>query len=204
MGTGAALQPPQGPDPSRTLGRSQSSHLGETSPCAQPLPPTPGTAPQTPLCPRLLVPWPPHLASRNFLRRLGRSWLRRRRNQRSTWRPESPLCLDSSSTSACVQRRGPSRLAQNGQRPPALPGDGPHQHHCLPSRPPESRPRPPLPHPPRPSSSRAGLQGYLFGMLAVGQVEMLQGGVGGCPQSSFLLHVQEGSQWCGHITGEGT
>lgn len=166
-------------------------------------PPTPGMAPQTSLCPQLLVPWPPHLASRNFLRRLGRSWLRRRRNQRSTWRPESPLCLDSSSTSACVQRRGPSRLAQNSAapaRPPALPGNGPRQHHCLLdlATGAASRPRPPLPR------SGAGLQRYLFGMLAAGQVEMLQGGVGGCPQSSFLLHVQEGSQWCGHITGEGT
>lgn len=47
--------------------------------------------------------WDPgraHLASRNFLSRLGRSWLRRRRNQRSTWRTEQPLFLDSISTSA--------------------------------------------------------------------------------------------------------
>ena len=57
----------------------------------------------------------PYLASRNFLRRLGRSWLRRRRNQRSTWRPDSPLCRDRSSTSAwveseahCVQLHSPS------------------------------------------------------------------------------------------------
>lgn len=41
----------------------------------------------------------PYQASRNFLRRLGLSWLRRRRNHRSTWRPESPLCRDSCSTS---------------------------------------------------------------------------------------------------------
>lgn len=162
-------------------------------------PPAPSWTPQTSLCPPLLVPWPPYLASRNFLRRLGRSWLRRRRNQRSTWRPESPLCLDSSSTSACAQRRGRHAWPRTRtrtrtptpQRPPALP-EGP-----------ASAPLPPVSATGAASQPTETRQRYLFGVLAVGQVEVLQGGVGGCPQSRFLLHVQEGSQRCGHVTGEG-
>ena len=74
----------------------------------------------------------PYLASRNFLRRLGRSWLRRRRNQRSTWRPESPLCRDRSSTSAWVGEkpimfcftRPPRPSASNDPSWPHLKGRG--------------------------------------------------------------------------------
>ena len=44
---------------------------------------------------------------------------------------------------------------------------------------------------------------YLFGLLAAGHVEMLQSGVGRCPQPRFLFDIQEGSQWCSHVTGEG-
>lgn len=49
-----------------------------------------------------------HLASRNFLSRLGRSWLRRRRNQRSTWRTVQPLFLESISTSAWGHQDSPT------------------------------------------------------------------------------------------------
>lgn len=65
--------------------------------------------------------WDPgraHLASRNFLSRLGRSWLRRRRNQRSTWRTEQPLFLDSISTSAWGGRRGRQRRVAPPPRHP--------------------------------------------------------------------------------------
>lgn len=120
-----------------TTGRTPSSHPGETSPCMQLLPPPlpvrhtrPSSAAQ------LRIPQQPHLASRNFLRRLGRSWLRRRRNQRSTWRPESPLCRDNSSTSTWVSRRSHHRALQNSAaipHPPTLPHNNLSQHHHLPT-----------------------------------------------------------------------
>ncbi|RXM92791.1 Ras GTPase-activating-like protein IQGAP1 [Acipenser ruthenus] len=46
-----------------------------------------------------------YLASRNFFSRLGRSWLRLRRNHRSTCRTEQPVFLHSASTSAWTGER---------------------------------------------------------------------------------------------------
>lgn len=90
-----------------------------------------------------------HLASRNFLSRLGRSWLRRRRNQRSTWRTVQPLFLESISTSAWGGTPGQPLLC----------------HRALPL--PPSAPQAPLGTP------------HLLGVFAGGGVKLLQHRIGG-------------------------
>lgn len=97
---------------------------------------------------------------------------------------------------------------QQGPPPPTLSRNNLSQHHCLPISSPTRAGTPtlslPFLSPPELSNSQRWVcSSYLFGLLSAGQVEMLQGGVGWCPQPSFLLYVQEGSQWCCHITGEG-
>lgn len=93
--------------PLDTLSRMYSTnvppHLGILAPRTAVAHPSQQNTSDLPLPPSFSCVNFPYLASRNFLRRLGRSWLRRRRNQRSTWRPESLLCRDRSSTSAWVE-----------------------------------------------------------------------------------------------------